>query len=113
MKYYKGIIIEESLDDNRILNKLILSGCRISNEENPSQRWHLYTVKINVEQIQLIKQHIKQGWYMHCWNDTHMIVVFKDKQFEFNHTISSQWIPAVEYGISIGIPKEQLNFPIE
>jgi len=34
---YKGIIIEESLEDNRILNKLEIIKFRITAQENPAE----------------------------------------------------------------------------
>jgi hypothetical protein len=41
---YKGTIVEESLVDNRILNGLEIIDFKISDDENPADRWHLYTV---------------------------------------------------------------------
>lgn len=40
---YKGIIVEESLSDNRTLNDLEITRVEISKEENLQDRWHLYT----------------------------------------------------------------------
>lgn len=45
-KEYKGIVVEESLSDNRILNDLEIVEIKISKEENPSDRWHLYTLRL-------------------------------------------------------------------
>ena len=41
------------------------------------------------------------------------IVAFKDKIISFEHNKRDTWKPVVEYGLSIGIPKEQLDFPID
>jgi len=50
---------------------------------------------------------------MHFWKDKDVIAVFEGKKFAFNYDDKSSWTPAVEYGLSIGIPKEQLDFPID
>ena len=51
MSQYKGVIIEESLADNRILNDFKIIEFRISKEENPADRWHIYTVQVSKEDI--------------------------------------------------------------
>jgi len=110
---YKGTIIEESLNDNRIINDLKITGFRISKDENPADRWHLYTVTVTREDIARVAENIRPKWYMHFWKDKDVIAVFEGKKFAFNYDDKSSWTPAVEYGLSIGIPKEQLDFPID
>ncbi len=110
---YKGTIVEESLEDNRILNDLNIIGFKISNDENPADRWHLYTVKVTKDDIQKFSKYIKPGkWYIHFWNDNDVIAVFKDKIFEFKYDNKETWKNACDYGRSLGIPEEQLNFVI-
>jgi hypothetical protein len=111
---YKGIIVEESLEDNRILNEIDIIDFRISKDENLADRWHLYTVKVTKDDIQKVSRYIKSGkWYMHFWNGNEIIAVFKDKVFEFKHDQKETWKDACDYGRSLGIPKEQLDFVIE
>lgn len=113
MRGYKGVVIEESLEDNRILNDLKIIGFRISKDANPADRWHLYTVRVSKEEIIKLSKNIRQKWYMHFWRGQDVIAIFKGKKFEFNFDDKSAWKPAVEHGLSLGIPKEQLNFPID
>ncbi|MFH1455516.1 MAG: hypothetical protein ABIF40_01050 [archaeon] len=113
MSEYKGVIVEESLEDNRILNDFKIIEFRISKAENPADRWHLYTVQVSKEDIVRLSKNIKQKWYMHFWKGREVIAIFKDKKFEFNFDDNSTWKPVVEYGLSLGIPKEQLDFPID
>lgn len=113
MREYKGVIVEESLSDNRILNDLKIVDFRISKEENPSDRWHLYTVNVSKEEIEKLSKNIKTKWYMHFWKGRNIIAIFKNKKFEFNFDDKSTWKPVIEYGLSLGIPREQLDFPIE
>ena len=112
-KQYKGTIVEESLEDNRILNDIEIVGFRISKDENPQDRWHLYTVRVSKEEIEKLSVSIKTKWYMHFWKDKDIIAIFKDKIFEFNYDDKATWKNAVDYGLSLGIPKEQLDFVIE
>ena len=113
MQNYKGIIIEESLEDNRILNKLNIIKFEITKEENPQDRWHLYTVKVFDKEISLLSNIIKNKWYMHFWKNKKVIVIFKNKKFELEYNNKESWKPAIEYGLSLGIPLEQLDFPID
>lgn len=50
---------------------------------------------------------------MHFWQEQDVIAVFKDRKFEFNYDDKSTWKPVIEYGLSLGIPKEELDFPID
>lgn len=113
MRKYTGIIVEESLKDNRIVNNLEVIEVRISDEEKPEERWHLYTVKVSRKEIEKVSKNIKQGWYMHFWKGKKVIVIFKDKKFEFDFDDKKSWQPVVKYGLSLGIPKEELDFPID
>ena len=111
-KDYKGTIIEESLEDNIILNDFNIIGFKITDDVIFSERWHLYTVQVSREEIEQVSKFIKSGWYAHFWKNRNMIVVFKNKIFEFNYNDKASWQPAIEYGLSLNIPKEQLDFLI-
>lgn len=112
-KDYKGIIVEESLEDNRILNDLDIQKVEITKAEKPTDRWHLYTVMVSQEDINRLANNIKPKWYMHFWKDREVIAIFKDKQFTFNFDDKTTWKPVLECGRSQGIPEEQLDFPID
>lgn len=49
---------------------------------------------------------------MHFWQDRDVIVVFRDKMFEVNFDDKETWKDAVAYGLSVGVPEEQLDFLI-
>ncbi|KLU63325.1 hypothetical protein CEB3_c03050 [Peptococcaceae bacterium CEB3] len=112
MEKYQGVIVEESLEDNRLLNEITINSVRISKDENPSDRWHLYTVSVSEELIDKLSKNIKDKWYMHFWEEKNVIAIFKGKIFKFNYDDKGSWKAATEYGLSIGIPHEQLDFPI-
>lgn len=109
-KNYTGTIVVESLIDQSILDSLKV----IKSEVSPNLGWHLFTVEVSESDIGKFANNIESNkWYMHFWRDREVIAVFKDKSFKFNYDDKTSWNPAVEYGLSIGIPKEQLDFPIE
>ena len=56
---YIGTIVEESLKDNRILNNLNIKNVRISGEENPVDRWHLYKVEVSEDQVVQLASELK------------------------------------------------------
>lgn len=113
MTKWKGCIVEESLDDNRVLNNIEVVKVRITPEENPAERWHIYNALISEDEINKIHRHLKQSWYMHFWKDNKMIILFKGKKFVIDAKDKKTWVKAIEYGLSINIPKEQLDFLME
>jgi hypothetical protein len=56
---------------------------------------------------------IKEGWYAHFGNGQKLIAVFRSKKFKLQANDKTTWKETVEYGNSIGIPEEQLDFPID
>jgi len=113
MTKWKGCIVEESLTDNRILNNIEIIKVRITKEQESEKRWHIYNSLLTEEEINKIHLLLKQGWYMHFWKDNKMIVLFKRKKFILDINNKSTWKQAIDYGLSINIPKEQLDFEME
>jgi hypothetical protein len=50
---------------------------------------------------------------VHFWKENKMIVLFKGKKFILDIKDKASWKEAIEYGLSIGIPSEQLDFERE
>jgi hypothetical protein len=72
--------IESSgFDDNLEVVRL-----RITPEKESKKRWHIYNSLISESEIEKIRPHLKQGWYMHFWKENKMIVLFKGKKFILN-----------------------------
>jgi hypothetical protein len=110
---FRGIIVEESLADNRILNTLKIEKIRITGHPKKEDRWHMYQVEIGSEEIECLKEQMLDGWYSHFWNGDNVIAIFSQgKSFEFKYSDKSTWETVVQYGLSIGIPLAQLDFPI-
>ncbi len=107
---YKGTIIESSLTDKSILAKVQIQKTYQSGD------WILHDVLVEAELISELSKYLADGpWYIHLWESgkDDVKVVFKDKIFDVKFSDKSTWTDAVAYGKSIGIPDEQLDFPIE
>lgn len=113
MKEYRGIIVEESLDDNRILNDLDIKKMKITRQSNPTLRWHMYEVLVDKTEIEKLSKHIIGDWYMHFWHERDIIAIFKDLSFEFNYDDRSSWNDVLTYGRELGLKEAELDFPIQ
>ena len=50
---------------------------------------------------------------MHFWKENKMRVLFKGRKFVLDIDNKKSYKSAIDYGLSINIPKEQLDFEIE
>lgn len=111
---YIGIVVEEALDDNCLINKLNVQKVRITHHRKKEDRWHMYEVKVSLDEINNLSSHIVNDWYIHFWKGSDIIALFgNSKKFEFNYNCKESWKDVLEYGRSIGIIEEQLDFPIK
>ena len=107
--YYKGIIIKESLEYKDVLHDVEILETEISDDGE----WHMCTVLVSSDYFEKVSQNIKDGtWYAHFWKDRDVVAVFKNKIISFNFDDRSTWAEVLEYGRSLGIPEEQLDFVI-
>jgi hypothetical protein len=120
---YKGVIIEESLE-----NLDVLKGIRILNTEIEPvtekhktpwiKRWTMHTVEISEDEAgsfavnvskSLDSKH-RSNWYADFRNDKIHYVIFRDKVFAVDRSKKEQYGEVVKYGVSVGIPDYQLDF---
>ena len=107
---YKGTIIENSLSNKEILKKIRV------NKTWKSGDWTLHSVSLDEDQIVELAASLDNGhWYIHIWrpDNDDVKVIYKDKIFDIKFSDKSTWNDATEYGKSLGIPKEQLDFLID
>lgn len=107
---YKGTVIENSLDNKDILTEIQIDKTWKAGD------WLLHSVQLSESQIPQLAASLNNGpWYIHLWqpNKDDIKVIFRDKIFTIKATDKSTWIDAINYGQSIGIPTEQLDFPID
>ncbi len=104
---YHGILVDVSQKDKTIFRKLNI----LSQKKDGS--WVLYKVGISPKQInKQIKQlqnNMVDGFYFHFYRENKLIVVFKKRIFKVK-TDKSTWKDLIEYGKSLNIPEEQLDF---
>ncbi len=103
----RGTIVENSLKNKSILEKVHI----LKTWQEGS--WTVHDVQVDVSTANEFGKYIDVGpWYVHFWDPAQddVLVVFKEKNFQIKHSDKSTWKDAVEYGLSIGIPKEQLDF---
>lgn len=106
----KGTIIENSLKVKSILSKVKIQ------DTHHSGNWILHDVLVEESLISELSKSLADGpWYIHLWEQgkDDVKVIFKNKIFDIKFSDKSTWTDTVAYGKSIGIPDEQLDFPID
>jgi hypothetical protein len=106
---YTGVIVENSLIEATVLDSLTI----LKTWQDGS--WTLHKVQVTEVQIKQISDYlIDSTWYTHFWNESEneIVVVFKNKTFTIIAKDQSTWQGAIQYGQSLGIPTEQLDFLI-
>lgn len=120
---YKGVIIEESLENKDILNKVFILGIRIekttAKHKTPwLKQWTLHEIEIAEDLSGSIAQDISQSldsknnWYADFKNDKFHYIIFKNKIFQID-LMKPEYRAAMEYGIRLGIPWYQFDFSPE
>ena len=118
---YKGVIIEESLENKDILKDVKTLETKVEEvtEEHKTpwiKQWTLHTVEIPENQVKNIAEKISKAldsehdWYADFKNDTHHYIIFRNKVFFVNKRSKEQYDEAKKYGISLGIPEYQVDF---
>lgn len=121
MEDYRGVIIEESLDNKDVLKKVQILETKIKNvtEKHKTpwiKQWTLHTVIISENKANEIAEEISKSldkehnWYADYRNKTHHYIIFRDKVFYVNRKSIEEYNKAKEYGISLGIPEYQVDF---
>lgn len=105
MNWY-GWIIEQSLDDQSVFD--MVPTVKMKSEEAD---WKEHIIEVSEDKIDevvtFLKQHLKPAWYAHVIKGDNIQVLFKDKAFDAKKGDSFTEIET--YGVSVGIPKEQME----
>ena len=111
---WKGVIIKESLENEKILDKIRIVRTRVTGLEMQGGRYHFLYFELEDEYLgsflKETKITIKNKWYTHICKDNEMIVIFSGKVFRFKESQTDKLEDARSYGLSIGIIKEQMPF---
>lgn len=122
---YRGVIIEESLDDKSVLDKVKIIETEVESitpeHKTPwLKQWTLHNVEIPEEESEQIAQEISDSfdpenpnWYADYKNDEYHFIIYAGKIFKVDLKNPTLYKDAREYGISIGIPEYQVDFAPE
>lgn len=118
---YKGVIIEESLNETSVLNDIKIIETKIE-KVTPTHRtpwikqWTLHTVIISEENADMVAKKISKfldkehNWYADYKNDKYHYIIYRDKVFKVDLHNPTFYKEARKYGISLGIPEYQVDF---
>jgi hypothetical protein len=112
---WRGVIIEESLEDPSLLDDLAITGSSAAQLEEEAWLGEFKFVCVEVPDASvevitaLAAQVIKPVWYLHLVNGDQMKVIFRDKVFTLNRADVDALQAVVEYGIGQGIHPAQLD----
>ena len=120
---YTGTIIQESLVDQLILDKLHVTRTVVE-EATPRHNtpwvkaWILHTVEIEEEDADKWAEWLSKNidnshdhpWYVDYKNEKYHYVIFPGKIFKIERKNKEQNKKAVNYGLAVGIPEYQLDW---
>src|SRR3989344_7967199 len=109
---YKGVIIEESLENKDILKDVKISDTKVEEvtEEHKTpwiKQWTLHTVEIEENQADNVAEKISKAldsehsWYADFKNDSFHYIIFRDKFFKVDRSKKEQYDDVVKFGITL------------
>jgi len=118
---FTGVIIEESLENKDVLKKVKIVSTKVEEvtEKHKTpwiKQWTLHTVEVPKEEADSIAKEISQdldsehSWYADFKTDEIHFIIFRNKVFKINRTSEEEYNKTTRYGISLGIPKYQVDF---
>lgn len=121
MNKYRGVIIEESLENKEVLKKIKIVTTKIEKVTDEHKtpwitQWTLHTVEILEHQAEKVAEDLsraldsKHAWYADFKNRTHHYIIFRNNVFFVDRHNQEQYDAARRYGISLGIPEYQVDF---
>ena len=108
---YHGIILDLAFIDSRFPERFHVFAKRRS----ATEAWWLIGVEVSDSGIESVIKEIQtnlregQPFYVHFYNDSELIVIFKEKVFKVAPHRTT-WAAVIEFGKSLGIPEVQLDF---
>ena len=121
MNSYKGTIIEESLENKAVLQKVNILKTKVEKVVEKHQtpwlkQWTLHIVEIPENQADFIAQELSQSldsehnWYADFKNNDFHYIIFRNKVFKVDRADAEQYNEVRKYGVSLCIPDYQLTF---
>jgi len=121
---FKGVVIEESLEDKKILKNLNILKTNVEKvtERHKTpwlRKWTLHTIEVSEDKAMGLAESIalslekNHPWYADYKTEEYHFIIFKKKIFVVNRKRKDEYEEVKKYGVSIGIPDYQLNFKPE
>lgn len=123
LKPYRGVIIEESLQDKSILSELTILETEVEQVTDRNKtpwlaKWTKHTVEVPEEQGLVVAQRLakaivlghKGSWYADFKNEQFHYIIFRDRVFKVDRRSKEQYDEANRFGEALGIPSYQLDF---
>jgi len=119
---YKGVIIEESLENPILIKDLTILETKVeqvtASHQTPwLKQWTLHTVEIPENKAEEIARKIGQNletehmaWYADFKNDGYHFIIFSNRVFKVDRTKPEEYENVKRYGVNLGIPDYQLDF---
>lgn len=117
---YRGDVIEESLQDKTTLKGLHIVSTRVEQvtKEHKTpwlKQWTLHTIEVPDNEAESLAERLSHSidgehWYIDFKNDATHFIIFPHKVFKVNRKQPEEYKPVVTYGLSINIPRHQLDF---
>lgn len=120
---YLGTIIEESLQDQSVFNRLATIRTKVEpvteRHRTPWLRqWTIRTVEVPersaTEIARAVSQAIDGGhassWYVDFKNDVQHYIIFRNRVFLIDRKKPYEYAAVTAYGVGRGIPEHQLDF---
>ncbi len=107
---FTGVVVEESLTDNRAVNELMILSVTVTDEDDPAHRWHVYTVTANLKAIERLSVYLREDWHTHFWNRDELVIVYGGRILRCRRDEAKGAAAALSCGLTAGVPPERLLF---
>lgn len=117
---YRGDVIEESLSNKDVLKELNIASTRVEqvtpDHKTPwLKQWTLHTIDVSPDEAETVAEKLSYSldgnyWYIDFKNNTTHYVIFPNKVFNVDPSQPEQYKPVVTHGLSLNIPRHQLDF---
>ncbi|MBS3079477.1 hypothetical protein J4218_05105 [Candidatus Pacearchaeota archaeon] len=120
---FRGIIIEESLEDKRILKNLNIFRTqveKVTSEHNTPwlKKWTLHSIDVKEDRAMETAERIamaidskhQNSWYVDYRNSEYHFIIFKKKIFVVDLSKKEEYNDVKKYAFKLGILEEQLDF---
>ena len=122
MNNYQGTIIEESLTNKEILERVNIISTRSQPVTTEQQtpwltQWTLHNIEVDDSEADTLASELSRaldsnhGWYIDYRNTAYHYVIFKNRVFKITRNKKTDYEAMIKYGLAVGTPHYQLpNF---